>query len=113
MKGSKKSAKSNQVIRLKMHSYDYRSLDRAVSDILKALRDAGSDIKHVGLVPLPTRVKRFTLGKSPNADKDARQQYELSTHCRLLDIDLGAASVDILMDLKLALPAGVDIELQS
>ena len=96
-------------IRIKMQAYDYRILDQAVSEIIETARGTGSRV--VGPIPLPTRIERFTVNRSPHVDKKSMDQFEMRTHKRLLDI-VGptAKTVDELK--KLNLPAGVDITIK-
>ena len=92
-----------------MQAYDHRILDQAVSEIIETARGTGSQV--VGPVPLPTRIERFTVNRSPHVDKKSMDQFEMRTHKRLLDI-VGptAKTVDELK--KLNLPAGVDITIK-
>ena len=96
-------------IRIKMQAYDHRVLDQAVSEIVETAKGTGSQV--VGPVPLPTRVERFTVNRSPHVDKKSMDQFEMRTHKRMLDI-VGptAKTVDELK--KLNLPAGVDINIK-
>ena len=98
-----------QRIRIKMQAYDHRVLDQAVSDIIDTARGTGSQV--VGPIPLPTRVERYTVNRSPHVDKKSMDQFEMRTHKRMLDI-VGptAKTVDELK--KLNLPAGVDITIK-
>ena len=92
-----------------MQAYDHRVLDQAVVEIIETARGTGSQV--VGPVPLPTRIERFTVNRSPNKDKKSMDQFEMRTHKRVLDI-VGptAKTVDELK--KLNLPAGVDITIK-
>jgi small subunit ribosomal protein S10 len=92
-----------------MQAYDHRVLDQAVTEIIETARGTGSQV--VGPIPLPTRIERFTVNRSPNVDKKSMDQFEMRTHKRLLDI-VGptAKTVDELK--KLNLPAGVDITIK-
>ncbi len=92
-----------------MQAYDHRVLDQAVVEIIETARGTGSQV--VGPVPLPTRIERFTVNRSPNVDKKSMDQFEMRTHKRVLDI-VGptAKTVDELK--KLNLPAGVDITIK-
>jgi len=98
-----------QRIRIKMQAYDHRVLDQAVSEIIETARSTGSQV--VGPIPLPTRIERFTVNRSPHVDKKSMDQFEMRTHKRMLDI-VGptAKTVDELK--KLNLPAGVDITIK-
>jgi len=99
----------SQRIRIRMQAYDHRVLDQAVTEIIETARGTGSQV--VGPIPLPTRIERFTVNRSPNKDKKSMDQFEMRTHKRLLDI-VGptAKTVDELK--KLNLPAGVDITIK-
>jgi small subunit ribosomal protein S10 len=98
-----------QRIRIKLQAYDHSVLDQAVKDIIETAKGTGADV--VGPTPLPTRIERFTVNRSPHADKKSMDQFEMRTHKRLLDI-VGptAKTVDELK--KLNLPAGVDITIK-
>jgi len=98
-----------QRIRIKLQAYDHSVLDQAVKDIIETAKGTGADV--VGPTPLPTRIERFTVNRSPHADKKSMDQFEMRTHKRLLDI-IGptAKTVDELK--KLNLPAGVDITIK-
>jgi small subunit ribosomal protein S10 len=96
-------------IRIKLKSFDHRVLDNSVLQIVDAAERTGAMV--VGPVPLPTRIEKFTVMRSPFIDKDSREQFEVRTHKRLVDIlDPGAKTIDNLM--RLNLPAGVDIEIK-
>jgi len=96
-------------IRIKLKAYDHRVLDNSVQQIVDAAERTGAMV--VGPVPLPTRIEKFTVMRSPFIDKDSREQFEIRTHKRLVDIvDPGAKTIDNLM--RLNLPAGVDIEIK-
>ena len=99
----------SQRIRIRMQAYDHRVLDQAVVEIIETARGTGSQV--VGPVPLPTRIERFTVNRSPHVDKKSMDQFEMRTHKRVLDI-VGptAKTVDELK--KLNLPAGVDITIK-
>jgi small subunit ribosomal protein S10 len=98
-----------QRIRIKLRGYDFRLLDQSTNDIVETARRTGAKV--VGPIPLPTRMERFTVLRSPHVNKKSREQYEIRTHKRLLDIiDPTAKTVDELK--KLELPAGVEINLE-
>jgi len=98
-----------QKIRLKLKAYDHRLLDRAVVEIVATVRRTGAKIS--GPVPLPTKREIYTVLRSPVIDKKSREQFELSTHKRLIDIyEPTSKTIDALK--KLNLPAGVDIEIK-
>lgn len=99
----------SQRIRIRMQAYDHRVLDQAVAEIIETARGTGSQV--VGPIPLPTRIERFTVNRSPNVDKKSMDQFEMRTHKRLVDIvSPTAKTVDELK--KLNLPAGVDISIR-
>ena len=98
-----------QKIRLKLKAYDHRLLDQAVVEIVATVRRTGAKIS--GPVPLPTKREIYTVLRSPVIDKKSREQFELSTHKRLIDIyEPTSRTIDALK--KLNLPAGVDIEIK-
>lgn len=99
----------SQRIRIRMQAYDHRVLDQAVSEIIETARGTGSQV--VGPIPLPTRIERFTVNRSPNVDKKSMDQFEMRTHKRLLDI-VGPTSKTVDELKKLNLPAGVDITIK-
>ena len=99
----------NQKIRIKLKAFDHRMIDRSASEIVDTAKRTGAIVK--GPIPLPTRIERFTLLSSPHVNKKARDQYEIRTHTRILDIvDPTEKTVDALMKLDLA--AGVDVEIK-
>ena len=98
-----------QRIRIRLKAYDHRVLDQSARQIVDAAERTGAAV--VGPVPLPTRIEKFTVIRSPFIDKDSREQLEIRTHKRLIDIvEPSSKTVDTLM--KLNLPAGVDIEIK-
>ncbi|MCD6291220.1 MAG: 30S ribosomal protein S10 [Anaerolineae bacterium] len=100
---------AKQRIRIKLKAYDHRVLDRSVREIVETAERTGAAV--VGPIPLPTRIERFTVMRSPFIDKDSREQFEIRTHKRLIEIvDPGAKTIDNLT--RLNLPAGVDIEIK-
>jgi small subunit ribosomal protein S10 len=95
-------------IRLKLKAYDHRVLDKAVYIIVDAVRRTGAQIK--GPIPLPTKTRRYTVLKSPHVNKDSREQFEIRTHTRLIDIvSATAETVDSLMNLDLAAEINVEV----
>ena len=99
----------DQRIRIKLQGYDHGVLDQAVSDIIDTAKGSGARV--VGPTPLPTRIERFTVNKSPHVDKKSMEQFEMRTHKRLLDIlDPTPKTVDAFM--RLDMPAGVDVVLE-
>src|SRR6202034_1411452 len=100
---------SNQNIRIRLKAFDHRLIDNSAREIVETARRTGATVR--GPVPLPTKMERFTLLISPHADKDARDQFELRTHKRLMDIlNPTDKTVDALM--RLELPAGVDVQIR-
>jgi small subunit ribosomal protein S10 len=96
-------------IRIRLKSYDHRVLDRTCEQLLDTALRTGAKI--VGPIPLPTRVERITVLRSPHTDKDSREHFEIRTHKRVLDIvEPTQKTIDSLMHLEL--PAGVDIEVK-
>ena len=102
-------AAANQKIRIRLKSFDHRLVDRSASEIVETAKRTGARV--CGPIPLPTKKERFTVLISPHVNKDARDQYEIRTHKRLLDIvDPTDKTVDALMKLDLA--AGVDVQIK-
>jgi len=100
---------ANQRIRIRLKSFDHRLIDQSAKEIVDTAKRTGAHVK--GPIPLPTKKERFTILVSPHVDKDARDQYELRTHKRLMDIvDPTDKTVDALMKLDLA--AGVDVQIK-
>ncbi|MBI5598506.1 MAG: 30S ribosomal protein S10 [Deltaproteobacteria bacterium] len=98
-----------QRIRIRLKAYDHRLLDRSVKDIVETAKRTGASIK--GPIPLPTRISKFCVLRSPHVDKKSREQFEIRTHKRLMDIiEPTQHTVDALM--RLDLPAGVDVEIK-
>ncbi|HIA35505.1 MAG TPA: 30S ribosomal protein S10 [Flavobacteriales bacterium] len=99
----------NQKIRIKLKSYDYNLVDKSAEKIVKTVKATGAIIS--GPIPLPTNKKIFTVLKSPHVNKKAREQFQVSSYKRLLDIYSSTAkTVDSLM--KLELPSGVEVEIK-
>ena len=99
----------NQNIRIRLKAFDHRLIDNSAREIVETAKRTGAQVK--GPVPLPTKMERFTVLVSPHVNKDARDQYELRTHKRLMDIIQPTdKTVDALM--KLELPAGVDVQIK-
>lgn len=99
----------NQKIRIKLKSFDHSLVDKSSEKIVRAVKATGAIVS--GPIPLPTEKERFTVLKSPHVNKKARDQYQLSTYKRLVDIfSTSSKTVDALM--KLDLPSGVDVEIK-
>lgn len=104
------STSGNEVIRIRMEAYDHSVLDQSATEIVDTAKRTGSVVR--GPIPLPTRVERYTVLSSPHVDKKARQQFEIRTHKRVIDIvQATAKTIDALN--KLTLPAGVDIKIKA
>ncbi|MDR0484131.1 MAG: 30S ribosomal protein S10 [Alphaproteobacteria bacterium] len=99
----------NENIRIKLLAFDHNLLDDSVKEIVSAAKRTGANV--VGPIPLPTKISRFTVLRSPHIDKKSREQFEMRRHKRLLDIkNPTPQTVDALM--KLELSAGVDVEIK-
>ncbi len=97
-------------IRIRLKAYDHNLLDQSAGEIVETARRTGAKV--VGPIPLPTRIHRYTVLRSPHVDKKSREQFEIRTHKRLLDImEPTQQTLDALM--KLELSAGVDVEIKS
>ncbi len=100
---------ANQRIRIKLKAFDHRLIDQSAREIVETAKRTGAQV--LGPIPLPTRKERFTVLISPHVNKDARDQYEIRTHKRMMDIvDPTDKTVDALM--KLDLSAGVDVQIK-
>lgn len=99
----------SQNIRIRLKAFDHRVLDQSTAEIVGTAKRTGAQIR--GPIPLPTRIEKFTVLRGPHIDKKSREQFEIRTHKRLLDIvDPTPQTVDALMKLDLA--AGVDVEIK-
>jgi len=100
---------ANQKIRIRLKAFDHRLIDRSAAEIVDTARRTGAMVH--GPIPLPTKIERYTLLRSPHVNKDARDQFEIRTHKRIMDIiEPTDKTVDALMKLDLA--AGVDVEIK-
>ena len=100
---------NGQNIRIRLKAFDHRILDASTREIVNTAKRTGAQVR--GPIPLPTRIEKFTVNRSPHVDKKSREQFEMRTHKRLLDIvDPTPQTVDALMKLDLA--AGVDVEIK-
>ncbi len=100
---------AKQKIRIRLKAYDHRVLDQSARLIVETAERTGAIV--VGPVPLPTKIERFTVQRSPFVDKDSQEHFEIRTHNRLIDVvDPDSKTIDTLM--RLNLPAGVDIEIK-
>ena len=99
----------SQNIRIRLKAFDHRLLDQSTSEIVSTAKRTGARVR--GPIPLPTRIERVTVRRSPHIDKESMEQFEIRTHKRVLDImDPTPQTVDALMKLDLA--AGVDVEIK-
>ncbi|MDH3376553.1 MAG: 30S ribosomal protein S10 [Gammaproteobacteria bacterium] len=99
----------SQKIRIRLKAFDHRMIDRSAQEIVDTAKRTGALV--LGPIPLPTKIERYTLLRSPHADKKARDQFEIRTHKRIMDIiEPTDKTVDALMKLDLA--AGVDVEIK-
>jgi small subunit ribosomal protein S10 len=97
------------IIRIRLRGYDHRLLDTSSGEIVSTAKRTGARVR--GPIPLPTNIEKFTVLRSPHVDKKSREQFEIRTHVRLLDIlDATPQTIDALM--KLDLSAGVDVEIK-
>ncbi|HUU30510.1 MAG TPA: 30S ribosomal protein S10 [Phycisphaerae bacterium] len=97
-------------IRIRMEAYDHRVLDQSAAEIVETSKRTGSRVK--GPIPLPTRIERYTVLRSPHIDKKSREQFEIRTHKRMIDIEEPTVkTVDALN--KLNMPAGVYIKIKA
>ncbi len=100
---------ANQKIRIRLKAFDHRLIDRSAMEIVDTAKRTGALVK--GPIPLPTKIERYTLLRSPHVDKSSRDQFEIRTHKRIMDImEPTEKTVDALMKLDLA--AGVDVEIK-
>jgi small subunit ribosomal protein S10 len=101
-------ARKSQRIRIRLKSFDHRLIDKSTREIVDTAKRTGAQVR--GPIPLPTRIERHTVCVAPNGDKDARDQFELRTHKRVVDINRPTdKTIDALMKLDLA--AGVDVQI--
>jgi len=99
----------NQKIRIRLKAFDHKTLDQSAERIVETAKRTGASVS--GPIPLPTEKSIYTILRSPHVNKDSREQFEMRTHKRLIDIiDPTAKTVDALM--RLDLPSGVDIEIK-
>ena len=99
----------NQNIRIRLKAFDYRVLDASTQEIVNTAKRTGAQVR--GPIPLPNKIEKFTVLRGPHVNKKSREQFEMRTHKRLIDIiEPSSAVMDSLM--KLELPAGVDVEIK-
>jgi len=100
---------AKQKIRIRLKAFDHRVIDQSAKRIVETAERSGAQVS--GPVPLPTKIERFTVIRSPFIDKDSQEHFEIRTHNRLIDVmDPDSKTIDMLM--RLNLPAGVDIEIK-
>jgi len=98
-----------QRIRIKLNAFDHRLIDKSATDIVGKAKETGAKVS--GPIPLPTKIERFTVNRSPHIYKKSREQFEIRTHRRLIDIlEPNPTTLDALM--KLDLPSGVEVEIK-
>ena len=108
-KAKTKDKELSQKLRIKINAYDHKVIDASAKQIIDTVVRQGCDV--IGPVPLPTSIKKYTVNRSPFVHKDAREQFEMRVHKRLIDIqNPNPKVIDALMNLNL--PAGVDIEIK-
>jgi small subunit ribosomal protein S10 len=101
----------NQNIRIRLKSFDHKILDRSSADIMQTAKRTGAKV--IGPIPMPSRIERVTVNKSPHVDKKSREQFEIRTHIRMMDIiEPTPQTVDALMKLDLASGVNVDIKIK-
>ncbi|MGR3178017.1 MAG: 30S ribosomal protein S10 [Candidatus Anammoxibacter sp.] len=99
-----------QKIRIRMEAYDHKALDQASAEIIDNAKRSGAKV--IGPIPLPTRIERYTVLRSPHVDKKSREQFEIRTHKRLIDIvEPTSKTIDSLN--KLNMPAGIEIKIKA
>ena len=100
----------DQKIRIRLKAYDYKLLDRSVEDIVETAKRTGARV--AGPIPLPTEINKYCVNRSPHVDKKSREQFELRTHKRLIDIhEANARTVEVLN--RLVVPAGVFVKIKA
>ena len=106
----KRGSMINEKIRIRLKAYDHRVLDQSTTEIVDIAKRTGARVS--GPIPLPTRISRYTVLRSPHVDKKSREQFEIRTHKRMVDIlEPTPQTVDALM--KLDLPAAIDVEIKA
>lgn len=101
--------KAENKIRIKAYSYDYTLLDKAIKDIVEIVKKTGAEI--AGPIPLPTKIEKFTILRSTNTDKRSREQFEIRTYKRMVDIhNANNRTIDLLQTYPL--PSGIDVKMQ-
>ena len=101
---------ATQKIRIRLKAYDYKLLDQSAGEIVETAKRTGAKV--AGPIPLPTRINKFTVLRSPHVDKKSREQFEIRIHKRLIDITRSSSQTMEALE-KLDIPAGVDIEIKT
>jgi small subunit ribosomal protein S10 len=104
------AGQNNERIRIRMEGYDYEILDKTAKEIIETAEQTGAEVH--GPIPLPTRIERYTVLRSPHIDKKAREQFEIRTHKRLIDIVKPTSKTIEALNKGLTLPPGVDIKIR-
>ena len=104
------AAMQNERIRIRMEGYDHEVLDRTASEIVQTAKESNAEVH--GPIPLPTRIERYTVLRSPHIDRKSREQFEIRTHKRLIDILQPTGKTIEALNKGLSLPPGVDIKIR-
>ena len=104
------AGQATEKIRIRMEGYDHEVLDRTATEIVATAKDTGADVH--GPIPLPTRIERYTVLRSPHIDRKSREQFEIRTHKRLIDILRPTQKTIEALNKGLSLPPGVDIKIR-
>lgn len=99
-----------ELIRIRLEGYDHEVLDRTAAEIVQTARDTNADVR--GPIPLPTRIERYTVLRSPHIDRESREQFEIRTHKRLIDILRPTQKTIEALNKGLSLPPGVDVKIR-
>lgn len=99
-----------ELIRIRLEGYDHEMLDRTAAEIVQTARDTNADVR--GPIPLPTRIERYTVLRSPHIDRESREQFEIRTHKRLIDILRPTQKTIEALNKGLSLPPGVDVKIR-
>jgi small subunit ribosomal protein S10 len=104
------AAMYRELIRIRLEGYDHEVLDRTAAEIVQTARDTNAEVR--GPIPLPTRIERYTVLRSPHIDRESREQFEIRTHKRLIDILRPTQKTIEALNKGLSLPAGVDVRIR-
>jgi len=104
------AAMYRELIRIRLEGYDHEVLDRTAAEIVQTARDTNAEVR--GPIPLPTRIERYTVLRSPHIDRESREQFEIRTHKRLIDILRPTQKTIEALNKGLSLPAGVDVKIR-